>query len=302
MLKSAAYPFNTINRKDFLVRNFRCHFHFNGKENDDEVKGTGNSIEYGARMYDSRLGKWLSVDNRFSKYPDLSPYVYAENNPLIMLDQGGDSTIYYTQGGIRLSISHDNLENAIVIVDDKQLFRWAKNMQGFKAKGVSDNAVANEHLRKMGTVFLVKPLDNFFKINSKANALKEGNLDGIKIDHLEKDGKSIPLFGEVKGNLIQNGNTVTVGKNINFGGLAGSTSPDYESNKIGTIHTHTYNGDYQMVGSNSSSRPVKFFDGFSPADINAAAFETTVAVDKKSIYISTKDKDIKFDKKNGFKR
>ncbi|HWJ29919.1 MAG TPA: hypothetical protein VNS32_25490, partial [Flavisolibacter sp.] len=35
---------------------------FNGKENDDEVKGEGNQQDYGMRVYDTRLGKFLSVD------------------------------------------------------------------------------------------------------------------------------------------------------------------------------------------------------------------------------------------------
>lgn len=35
---------------------------FNGKENDNEVKGTGNSVDFGARIYDPRIGRWLTTD------------------------------------------------------------------------------------------------------------------------------------------------------------------------------------------------------------------------------------------------
>ena len=28
---------------------------FNGKENDNEIKGVGNSLDFGARFYDSRI-------------------------------------------------------------------------------------------------------------------------------------------------------------------------------------------------------------------------------------------------------
>ncbi len=35
---------------------------FNGKENDNEVKGTGAQYDYGFRIYDPRLGRFLSVD------------------------------------------------------------------------------------------------------------------------------------------------------------------------------------------------------------------------------------------------
>jgi RHS repeat-associated protein len=35
---------------------------FNGMEKDDEVKGSGNSLDFGSRIYDARTGRWLSVD------------------------------------------------------------------------------------------------------------------------------------------------------------------------------------------------------------------------------------------------
>ena len=70
-------------------------FGFNGKENDNEVKGEGNSLDFGARKYDSRLGRWLSVDPLEKKYPQFSPYNAMANNPLLFVDEDGrDITIY----------------------------------------------------------------------------------------------------------------------------------------------------------------------------------------------------------------
>ncbi|QLH44307.1 MAG: hypothetical protein HWD58_00920 [Bacteroidota bacterium] len=37
-------------------------FGFNGQEKDNEIKGTGNSLAFEARIYDNRLGRWLSLD------------------------------------------------------------------------------------------------------------------------------------------------------------------------------------------------------------------------------------------------
>jgi len=51
------------------------HFGFKGQEKDDEIQGDGNSLEFGARIYDSRLGRWLSVDPQANSYPSYSPYV-----------------------------------------------------------------------------------------------------------------------------------------------------------------------------------------------------------------------------------
>jgi RHS repeat-associated protein len=66
---------------------------FNGMEKDDEVKGGGNSYDFGARMYDSRVGRWLTRDPHASKYPDLSPYNFVANSPLIFIDPDGKDII-----------------------------------------------------------------------------------------------------------------------------------------------------------------------------------------------------------------
>ncbi len=68
-------------------------FGFNGQEGDDEVSGEGNSLDFGARIYDSRLGRLLSVDAYHSKYPDISPYCFSLNNPLVFADPSGDTVV-----------------------------------------------------------------------------------------------------------------------------------------------------------------------------------------------------------------
>jgi RHS repeat-associated protein len=62
---------------------------FNGKENDNEVKGEGNQQDYGERIYDPRIGKFLSVDPITAKYPELTPYQFASNRPIDGIDLDG---------------------------------------------------------------------------------------------------------------------------------------------------------------------------------------------------------------------
>ena len=64
-------------------------FGFNGKENDNEVKGTGNQQDYGMRIYDPRLGRFLSVDPLTKDYPELTPYQFASNTPINSVDLDG---------------------------------------------------------------------------------------------------------------------------------------------------------------------------------------------------------------------
>ena len=67
---------------------------FNGKEKDDEMKGEGNSYDFGARMYDPRISRWLSVDPLQYKYPGLTPYNFVANSPLNAIDPDGKLIIF----------------------------------------------------------------------------------------------------------------------------------------------------------------------------------------------------------------
>ena len=56
-------------RREYSLDN-KYRYGFNGKENDNEVKGEGNQQDYGARIYDTRLGSFLSIDPLLDKYPE----------------------------------------------------------------------------------------------------------------------------------------------------------------------------------------------------------------------------------------
>jgi len=62
---------------------------FNGKENDNEISGTGNKLDFGARIYDSRLGRWLSVDPKAREFSSESPYIFGGNSSIVMIDPDG---------------------------------------------------------------------------------------------------------------------------------------------------------------------------------------------------------------------
>ena len=63
---------------------------FGGQEMDNEIKGiTGSSYSYTFRMYDPRLGRWLSTDPLANKFPFYSPYQFAGNSPIRNVDLEG---------------------------------------------------------------------------------------------------------------------------------------------------------------------------------------------------------------------
>ena len=69
---------------------------FNGEEVGNEVKGQANSVNYKARIYDPRLGKFLSVDPITHKFPMLTPYQFASNMPIWGVDLDGLEARIYT--------------------------------------------------------------------------------------------------------------------------------------------------------------------------------------------------------------
>jgi RHS repeat-associated protein len=69
---------------------------FNGKENDNEVKGEGSQQDYGMRIYDPRLEKFLTVDPLFQDYPWNSSYAFAENDVVRSVDLDGLEKYIYS--------------------------------------------------------------------------------------------------------------------------------------------------------------------------------------------------------------
>ena len=68
---------------------------FNGKENDNEVKGEGNEQDYGMRVYDPRVGRFLSVDPLTNQFPHYTPYQFSGNTPIQAVDLDGSEERHY---------------------------------------------------------------------------------------------------------------------------------------------------------------------------------------------------------------
>jgi RHS repeat-associated protein len=91
------YPFGMLQpgRQYSAASGYR--YGFNGKEKDNEVKGEGNQQDYGMRIYDPRLGRFLSVDPLMKEYPMLTSYQFASNTPIQAIDLDGTEGIRYDE-------------------------------------------------------------------------------------------------------------------------------------------------------------------------------------------------------------
>ena len=88
--------------------------YFTGHEKESDLAEGIYTTEY--RLYDARVGRWLSVDPLFEKYVGMSPYNYCMLNPVMMVDPDGrdwilaqgNKTIWYAgKYGDRSEILHE---------------------------------------------------------------------------------------------------------------------------------------------------------------------------------------------------
>ena len=113
------FPFGmTIDSRSYTAAT-TYRYGFNGKENDKE---TGEQ-DYGMRIYDPRIGKFLSVDPISKKYPELTPYQFASNTPIMAVDLDG-LEIFYAANGSYLGKSGNSTQ--IRIIADKTIFLIVK--------------------------------------------------------------------------------------------------------------------------------------------------------------------------------
>lgn len=120
-------------------------------EKDDEVHNVGGTVyDYGFRIYDARLGRFLSVDPLASAYPWYTPYQFAGNKPIVAIDIDGleEYVIHYiyNKRGKLTKIRIYRIEGETGALIDNQV-------RGKDGEIITTKKVLVLHLNKDGTQY-----------------------------------------------------------------------------------------------------------------------------------------------------
>lgn len=81
------YPFGMVQPgRTFSSQNYRFGFNGHEKEGTDWTGNDGSVLDFGARIYDAKLGRFLSTDPWEDKYAWQTPYAYFKNSPIATID------------------------------------------------------------------------------------------------------------------------------------------------------------------------------------------------------------------------
>ena len=104
---------------------------YNAKEEQDSIASIPY-LDYGARLYDPVIGRWLQQDPMAEKYPHLSPYNFCGGNPVWFIDQTGMDIWEINDQGKIVNHIKDNKQDAFYMVDNNGNRTYTTDTDGNK--------------------------------------------------------------------------------------------------------------------------------------------------------------------------
>lgn len=231
---------------------------FQGQEKDDEIKGTGNSINYKYRMRDPRIGRFFAVDPLASEFPWNSPYAFAENRVIDAIELEGAESLR-----VHSVIPLKNGKTLIRIIPDETVKNNASAPFSFRIPANVIPGIDQE--QTFGRDDLGTPN---FRLKGLQKQL--GGFEKVQ-DRLFVDGKP---FDNVTGSSfgVESTGTTTPGANLkDF--IKGVVVDDFSLNELETINVpESQSFDLDLNGDFSGTGNTQVFNLTAPSSTTNAQF------------------------------
>jgi RHS repeat-associated protein len=161
-------------------------------EKDDEVKGNGNHLDFGARAYDSRLGRFMSMDAHANSYPSLTQYNFVSNKPITHVDPDGNDNVIYL-------LVLQSADEKLTLSDKEDIVNQTNAM--YKKLGVSTRVVLFNETESFSPKF-IDDNDSYVLLGSPSErkrmmskqGFQKGDIDWVgSVDNPER---STQLYGK----------------------------------------------------------------------------------------------------------
>ena len=222
-------------------------FGFQGSEKDNEFKGDGNSYTTEFRQLDPRLGRWLSVDPLAVNYPNITPYQFCADNPLLFFDPDGkDIIIAVTSMAKKPNGAGENGHMAIIVGNDE--IGWhvfsVENVKNFDTYVKEEEAIFKDQVQVIEAIITGNKGIVFYHH-------EEATLDELQ-NYLIQNAPGVANNEENKGfgydRFIKLNNTSAEDDEAFLQYLLGLTSDDYDV--------------YEFVQNNCSSTSLEYLNNY----------------------------------------
>ncbi|MBP2832610.1 RHS repeat-associated core domain-containing protein [Aquimarina sp. U1-2] len=198
--EKAYYPFGmTFQEEELSLISGNVHpYGFNGKEEQNEL-GL-DWLDFGARNYDAALGRWMNIDNHADTYYNWSPYTYAINDPVNVIDPDGNDIYILTW--FSTDKNGGETGHAGIAIDNYKTVN-KKDANGNDILDANGNPVTEQVADGTFTYYDLWPKDPVGNLDMQDD-VDSGYSEGIQINSIS-DLKNTDVTTQVNGNVHTEG-------------------------------------------------------------------------------------------------